>query len=231
MARLGYFDGYLNLSFEDDRETIRDGEQGELGVRALAGNDSVKGSDADDTLYGNQDEDTLRGEDGNDFLQGGRGDDRILGRDDRDILGGNRGNDELEGGNGRDTLRGGQGDDTLRGDDGDDLLVGDLGTDDLYGGDGDDIFTFRRDDDVTDVLDADVAFDFDDDDDFITFTSRFDFFLDDSTDYSNLLGGSDSVDTVIRRGSGPNGRIIGVILDADADEVAIAIGESPTPFF
>jgi len=113
------------------------------GVRALAGNDYVAGSDLDDILYGNSGGDYLRGNFSHDFLIGGRDGDYLEGGDGNDWLIGNQHNDYLYGSSGNDTLLGGQGADILIGEAGDDVLAGDRGLDRLWGGEGADTFVLR----------------------------------------------------------------------------------------
>ena len=91
-----------------------------------AGNDTLYGAGADDSISGGADNDELYGEDGNDTLEGGTGD------------------DTLEGGAGDDRLQNGSGNDTARGGDGDDNLLGGFGNDLLEGGDGSDTFTLDQ---------------------------------------------------------------------------------------
>lgn len=69
-------------------------------------NDTLPGSDNDDTIIGGQGNDFLYGKDGNDLLEGRPG---------FDYLFGGSGNDSLNGGIGRDRLNSGPGDDTMTG--------------------------------------------------------------------------------------------------------------------
>ena len=110
-------------------------------------NETVHGTDADDSLFGGVLADSINGQDGNDMLRGGDGNDDIRGDDGDDTLFGDAGNDALfgesgndaiEGGTGDDELEGGRGEDVLRGDDGDDTLNGGFDPDRLFGGAGDD---------------------------------------------------------------------------------------------
>lgn len=103
------------------------------------GNDTVTGTDADDTLGGGG---------GNDVVTGGNGDDEGFGGGGNDQLNGGNGNDEMFGGAGNDTLfgelgddllGGGSGNDRVFGADGDDSLFGSAGNDSVDGGDGDDL--------------------------------------------------------------------------------------------
>ena len=102
---------------------------------ALAGNDTLFGTQANDSLLGGSGNDSLSGNDGNDYLLGGSGNDTLIGSSGDDTLVGGTGNDTLTGGNGNDLLIGGLGDDTLNGGEGGDILIGGLGND-LPGGAG-----------------------------------------------------------------------------------------------
>lgn len=137
-----------------------------LVLNGLAGNDtligslavdSINGGEGNDSIIGNDGADQISGEAGNDWLSGNMGNDVINGGDDQDTLVGGAGNDELRGGSGNDALNGGAGNDRMYGDAGADVLradagndlldggtdadtlVGDDGNDSLLGGDGDDL--------------------------------------------------------------------------------------------
>lgn len=94
---------------------------------------TFKGSQLRDVVYGYGGDDDIDGGDGNDKLYGGEGQDRILG------------------GNGLDRLFGGGGDDTILGGDGDDYLIGSAGQDWADGGVGDDTMWAGSDDLHSDV--------------------------------------------------------------------------------
>ncbi len=96
-----------------------------------AGNDTITGNDADNTLYGNG---------GSDVIDAGRGTshDTVEGGAGHDDVWGWGGDDVLDGGTGNDTLRGGRENDSLSGGDGDDSLVGQRNIDTISGGTGDD---------------------------------------------------------------------------------------------
>jgi Ca2+-binding RTX toxin-like protein len=99
------------------------------------GNDTLEGSQANDTINGGNGNDLIEGKGGNDVLSGGAGNDLIEGGDGNDVINGDAGNDRLFGNNGNDKLSGGDGDDDLRGDAGDDSLLGGHGNDDFLTGD------------------------------------------------------------------------------------------------
>lgn len=100
------------------------------GSPATDGNESLVGSDLDESIH------TL---DGNDIISGSGGSDRIHGGRGADIINGNQGSDLLLGGMGDDIINGGRGNDEIHGDKGNDILYGDKGSDWLFGGDGDDV--------------------------------------------------------------------------------------------
>jgi serralysin len=123
------------------------------GLRALDGNDFVRGSGDSELMNGNAGADTLMGgldslvlgvPCGNDTLRGGKDFDVLFGECGNDLLNGNQGNDYAYGGVGDDFLRGGQGNDALVGGSGNDTLIGDLGIDRLWGNEGSDLFVLRR---------------------------------------------------------------------------------------
>ena len=83
--------------------------------QGTAGNDSLFGTDGDDTLDALGGADSVYGEDGADDLSGGADNDRVFGGDGNDTLNGGSGNDRLEGQNGIDTyvFDAGWGNDTI----------------------------------------------------------------------------------------------------------------------
>lgn len=114
------------------------------GLRALAGDDFVRGSGGAELMNGNSGIDTLIGGCGNDTIRGGQDFDILYGQCGNDILSGNQGDDVAYGGTGNDFVRGGQGNDALVGDSGNDTLIGDAGIDRLWGKEGADLFVIRR---------------------------------------------------------------------------------------
>ncbi len=113
------------------------------GLRALAGNDFVRGSGAAELMNGNSGIDTLIGGCGNDTIRGGQDFDILYGECGGDLLSGDAGNDVAYGGTGNDFIRGGKGNDALVGDSGNDTLTGDAGVDRLWGKEGADLFVLR----------------------------------------------------------------------------------------
>ncbi len=105
----------------------------------IGGSANAHGGDGNDTMKGSIYNDTLFGGDGRDTINGGNGDDHLAGGQGNDTIDGGRGNDYLGGGKGNDILDGGDGDDILNGGIGNDTLTGGEGIDFIDGGDGDDI--------------------------------------------------------------------------------------------
>ncbi|MEG4815577.1 calcium-binding protein [Microcoleus sp. K5-D4] len=114
------------------------------GLRALVGNDFVRGSGGAELMNGNRGKDTLIGGCGSDTIRGGQDFDKLYGECGSDILSGNQGNDYAYGGTANDFVRGGQGNDNLVGNSGNDTLIGDAGIDKLWGSEGADLFVLRR---------------------------------------------------------------------------------------
>ncbi|MDJ0557225.1 MAG: 5'-nucleotidase C-terminal domain-containing protein [Microcoleaceae cyanobacterium MO_207.B10] len=86
-----------NLSVREDRVLI---------IRGNNENNTLVGSDADDTILGGRGNESLYGKEGDDILEGRPGFDRLFG---------GSGNDSLNGGIGRDRLNSGPGNDTMTG--------------------------------------------------------------------------------------------------------------------
>ncbi|TNF23049.1 MAG: hypothetical protein EP318_01525 [Rhodobacteraceae bacterium] len=99
---------------------------------------SITGSDREDSLHGGTGNDTITARDGNDTVRGGDGNDSINGGFGNDEIHGDAGEDTLVGDEGDDTLHGGEGDDILHGQEGDDVMFGDAGHDSLRGSIGND---------------------------------------------------------------------------------------------
>lgn len=122
--------------------------------------DTLTGTNQDDSLFGRAGNDTLSGLDGNDSLFGEAGNDIINGDDGNDRLFGGDGNDSINGGNGINVIFGGNGDDSLSsgfditggnssifGGNGNNSLTGGYYDDRLYGENGNDtLFGFYGDD-------------------------------------------------------------------------------------
>lgn len=112
------------------------------------GNDTMRGDDGDDHLFGIAGDDLVDGNGGNDHLFGGDGNDTVTGDAGYDVLFGGSGNDRMNGGAQADILDGGAGNDTLIGGTGDDYLVGGNGNDRIIAGTGNDIVNAGDDHDI-----------------------------------------------------------------------------------
>lgn len=104
--------------------------------------------DGDDRLAPNEilgtiGDDVIRGSNKNETVYAKAGNDRVYGRGGNDSLLGQQGNDRLYGGRGNDSLFGGAGNDSLFGGAGNDLLIGGQGSDRLDGGTGRDTARFN----------------------------------------------------------------------------------------
>lgn len=110
--------------------------------------DRILGYEGDDLLQGLGGRDRLHGNEGNDTLIGGTGRDRIFGGFGQDEVNGGRGNDLLLGHFDDDILRGGKEHDQIRGGAGEDTLYGNAGYDRLHGGEGNDLLSGGRNSDV-----------------------------------------------------------------------------------
>ncbi|XZN99079.1 MAG: calcium-binding protein [Microcoleus sp.] len=142
---------FFDLTANDDVVQLANGilRNTPGGLRALSGNDFVRGSGAAELINGNSGRDTLIGGCGNDTIRGGQDSDIIYGECGNDIISGDQGDDYAYGGTGNDFLRGGKGNDALVGESGNDTLTGDAGIDRLWGGEGSDLFVIRRESGAT----------------------------------------------------------------------------------
>jgi hypothetical protein len=137
---------FFDLTPNDDTVQLANGILANTpgGLRALAGNDFVRGSGAAERMNGNSGLDTLIGGCGNDSIRGGQDLDILYGECGSDILSGDLGDDYAYGGTENDFIRGGKGNDALVGESGNDTLIGDVGIDRLWGSEGADVFVLRR---------------------------------------------------------------------------------------
>src|SRR5688572_1527294 len=99
--------------------------------------------DGEQSIFGTQGDDTLSSGGDNDVLNGGSGD---------DTLNGESGNDDLKGGADDDTLNGGGGNDTLNGGTDNDTMAGGSGNDTYVVGQLDDVVTEEFDDGSADAV-------------------------------------------------------------------------------
>ncbi len=136
---------FFDLTANDDIVQLANGILRNIpgGLRALAGNDFVRGSGAAELMNGNSGIDTLIGGCGSDTIRGGQDFDILYGECGNDLVSGDQGNDYAYGGTGNDFIRGGKGNDALVGESGNDTLIGDAGIDRLWGKEGADLFVLR----------------------------------------------------------------------------------------
>ncbi|MBL1208676.1 calcium-binding protein [Geminocystis sp. GBBB08] len=123
---------------------LTDGVLGE----ALAGNDTVVGTQFADSILGGQGEDSLLGAGGNDTIYGGQGNDTIEGGAGNNWISANQGNDYIIVTSPGDTVYGGQGDDIIivnttnafvSANKGNDTITSSQENSQLYGGQGNDL--------------------------------------------------------------------------------------------
>ena len=136
---------FFDLTPNDDAVQLANGILRDTpgGLRALAGNDFVRGSGAAELMNGNSGIDTLIGGCGSDTIRGGEDFDILYGECGNDLVSGDQGSDYAYGGTGNDFIRGGKGNDALVGESGNDTLIGDAGIDRLWGKEGADLFVLR----------------------------------------------------------------------------------------
>ncbi|MEG4587426.1 calcium-binding protein [Microcoleus sp. MOSTC5] len=137
---------FFDLTANDDIVLLANGilRNTPGGLRALAGNDFVRGSGGAELMNGNSGIDTLIGGCGNDTIRGGQDFDILYGECANDLVSGDQGDDYAYGGTGNDFIRGGKGNDALVGDSGNDTLIGDAGIDRVWGKEGADLFVIKR---------------------------------------------------------------------------------------
>lgn len=135
---------HAHVSGEAGDDSIIGGNAGDT-LEGDAGDDSLIGGSRNDTLLGGDNNDTLEGASGDDSLNGGLGNDSLLGDRGNDTEVGDAGDDTLLGGSGNDDLNGDANNDSLDGGIGDDSLDGGTGTDQVHGGDGHDHFNTTDD--------------------------------------------------------------------------------------
>ncbi|MEG4428033.1 MULTISPECIES: calcium-binding protein [unclassified Microcoleus] len=136
---------FFDLTPNDDVVQLANGilQNTPGGLRALAGNDFVRGSGGAELMNGNSGTDTLIGGCGSDTIRGGQDFDILYGECGSDFVSGDQDNDYVYGGTANDFIRGGKGNDALVGDSGNDTIIGDAGIDRLWGSEGADLFVLR----------------------------------------------------------------------------------------
>ncbi|MEE1754447.1 calcium-binding protein [Streptomyces sp. SP18CS02] len=116
---------------------VNAGDQSDNVTSSLAGPGvTLIGGAGDDSLHGGSANDTLEGDEGADFLSGGGGNDTLTGSSGRDRIFGGSGNDSIEGRNGSDIIDAGAGNDVVSGGNGNDQVVAGTGNDFVEGGAG-----------------------------------------------------------------------------------------------
>ncbi|MBU2961121.1 hypothetical protein KO516_09905 [Citreicella sp. C3M06] len=141
------------VSYDGDPATLPWAISLRLGVALGAGSiaeslrniENAQGGAGDDTITGTDAANSLTGGEGNDALNGLLGSDVLRGSAGNDTLTGDRGHDTLIGGAGNDALDGGRGNDVLRGRAGDDTMTGGIGQDRFSGGTGSDLLISQGD--------------------------------------------------------------------------------------
>ncbi len=106
------------------------------------GDDTITGTNGDDTINAGEGNNQVFGLAGKDTITAGSGDDQIDGGSGDDIIWAGSGDDRIFGGAGNDILAGEGSDDRIEGGNGNDTLIGGAGNDKLTGGLGSDRFTF-----------------------------------------------------------------------------------------
>jgi Ca2+-binding RTX toxin-like protein len=98
-------------------------------------NDTLNGTEGDDTIYAGDGNDTIFTNTGNDTVDAGKGDDTVYAAMGNNIIDGGEGNDTITSSGGDDTIHGGDGNDTISGGGGNDTIYGDAGNDTIHTGD------------------------------------------------------------------------------------------------
>ena len=104
----------------------------------INGQSVYQGSDANDRVFGGNDNDTFWGGKGNDVIEGNGGDDIALGGDGNDIITDLAGADVMKGGPGNDAIDSGIGDDINMGGDGQDFINAGANDNESFAGPGND---------------------------------------------------------------------------------------------
>jgi Ca2+-binding RTX toxin-like protein len=127
------FEGLMALTYSGN-DTVTGTELDDT-LNVSTGNDKVYALAGDDTVYGGAGNDTVEGGAGADLIKGGTGNDKLYGHsaatsesndDGSDTISGWDGADKIYGGAGNDSLNGGAGSDKVYGGSGDDSIGGDI---------------------------------------------------------------------------------------------------------
>ena len=125
----------LGIAFSTTIENANGGA-GDDTITGNVANNSLNGGAGDDEIHAAAGNDTVQGGGGVNYLRGDEGDDSIAGGAGFDDSNGNMGNDTIHGNGGDDWSVGGKDNDLLFGDDGNDVVWGNLGNDTCDGGNG-----------------------------------------------------------------------------------------------
>ncbi len=167
------------------------GSDGNDTITVGTGNNLIDAGDGHDTVDAGAGLDTIDAGDGNDLVVAGAGTDSIRAGDGNDVVSGDDDNDTINAGNGEDLINGNGGDDILLGDFGFDSLNGDAGNDSIVGGGGRDSLSGGADNDTllgsgaSDLLNGDAG------DDSISGGTGFDS-IDGGDGNDNIIGGLDA---------------------------------------
>lgn len=135
------------LGSADLNDTII-GSDGDDSITGGSGNNTINPGDGNDTVEANAGDDTIDAGDGNDLVTAGAGNDSVFAGDGDDIVSGEDGDDTINAGDGEDLVNGNAGNDSINGDFGVDTLNGDAGDDFVIGGEGRDSITGGDDNDT-----------------------------------------------------------------------------------
>ncbi len=135
------------LGSADLNDTII-GSDGDDSIVGGSGNNTIDAGDGNDTIEANAGVDTVDAGDGNDLVTAGDGSDNVRAGDGNDIVSGEDGDDTIDAGDGADLINGNAGNDSVSGDFGPDTLNGDAGDDFVIGGEGRDSVSGGDDNDT-----------------------------------------------------------------------------------
>jgi Ca2+-binding RTX toxin-like protein len=126
---------------------------------ALAGDDTITGTELDDLILGNQGNDRIDPAEGDDIVYAGQGNDTIIASSGDNLLLANENDDYVEVSGGNNTVYGGFGNDTIIAGNGDNLLLGNQDNDLIEAGTGDDtIYGGQGNDTIVASTGTDVIF-------------------------------------------------------------------------
>lgn len=141
-------DGADTITGSADFNDTLIGSDGDDSILGGAGNNTIDSGDGHDSVSGGAGADTIDSGDGHDLVMSGAGNDSVRGGDGDDTLSGEAGDDVINAGHGEDLVNGNDGADSLQGDLGADTVNGDTGNDFLNGGGGADSMSGGDDNDT-----------------------------------------------------------------------------------